>query len=92
MPFYTQSKEEEAVISGQAVDVIASFNPSGDIKPLYIGVTDLYGNYLKTKIEYVRFKKDIYGGISFSCMYQYCDSLKEVELRYFFKSHLWVIA
>lgn len=91
MPFYAQSKEQEIVISGQPVQVAAAFNNIGDIKPLYICVTDLYGNALKTKVEIVRYKKNVRGGISFCCAYYCGDSLRDVMLTFYCDSHVWVI-
>lgn len=91
MGFYVQSKDQDVVVSGQAVEVAAVFNTAGDFKPLYIGLSDLYGNYLKTKVEFVRHKKNVRGGISFCCAYKFGDSLRDVILTYYLDSHLWVI-
>lgn len=89
--YYAQLQGQDIVMSGQPVQVAVTFNTLGDMKPLYIKIEDLYGNSLKTKIEYVRYKKDVRGGISYYCMYQSQDCLRELVLTYYLESHLWVI-
>ncbi|BCK01427.1 hypothetical protein [Anaerocolumna chitinilytica] len=89
--YYAQLQGQDIVISGQPVQVAVVFNTIGDMKPLQFCIEDLYGNILKTKIEYVRYKKDVRGGISYCCMYKCVDCLKEIVLTYYLESHLWVI-
>ncbi len=79
------------ILSGQPVSVAVVYNTLGDFRPLYICVVDLYNNACKTKVEYIKDIKNIRGGISFCCVYQSGDILKEVMLTYYLAPHIWLI-
>lgn len=91
MPFYDSSKDNQAtlLITGQPIHVTAVFNPLGDLKPLYISITDLYGNICKVKIDCVKFRKEVRGGISFCCAYTIGSLQKEIILTFYIKDHMW---
>ena len=77
------------------IDVVAAFNPIGDIRPVYVRIED-ENHVLKTcKIENVTNKKtENYSGINavlFSCSVQYDSQTKEIRLRFYCDSHKWVL-
>ncbi len=75
----------------QPISVIAAFNREGKIMPVYISLTDLYGNICKVKIDGVTFTKDGSGFTTYCCLYTTGRSRKQVNLTYFFNQHLWVL-
>lgn len=91
MPFTQITDSDSVIIPGRPVCVAAVYNTLGDFKPLYICIEDLYGNICKTKVEYIKYKKDVRGGISFCCAYKSCDALKEIMLSYYIESHIWAM-
>ncbi|MDF2872222.1 MAG: hypothetical protein K0R05_3797 [Anaerocolumna sp.] len=91
MSFYDSSKDNQStlLISGQPISVAAVFNPLGDFKPLYISITDLYGNMCKVKIDCIKYKKEIRGGISFCCVYTIGSTQREFILTFYIRDHMW---
>ncbi len=73
------------------ISVIVTFNRERKMKPLYISLTDLYGNVLKTKIDAVKFTKEGPGTTSFYCVYTTSHLQKECILTYYIKEHQWVL-
>lgn len=95
MPFgYPQNPEPKVNIDYnrcQPVSVIAVYNQEGKIKPLYVSLSDMYGNVCKAEITGVKYSKDITGGISFRCLYKAGSRLKECTLKFYYDSHVWVL-
>jgi hypothetical protein len=76
------------------VDVIATFNVLGEIKPNYIRLED-EGHILQTyKIESIIFcKEEKYAGISvllFCCNIMRGDCMQMINIKYHIKTHQWV--
>ena len=77
------------------VDVIATFNVQGKIKPNYIRLED-ENHVLQTyKIENVIFsREENYGGISvflFSCNIKSGDTLQNISIKYHIRTQQWVL-
>jgi hypothetical protein len=77
------------------VDVIATFNVQGRIKPNYIRLED-ENHVLQTyKIESILFsKEENYAGIPvllFCCNILRGDYLQMINIKYHIKTHQWVI-
>lgn len=74
------------------VDVIATFNPLGEIKPLYIRLEDTKGILNTYKIIQTLDKKDEkFAGIhslQFRCV---TEISQELQIRYYLESHKWVL-
>jgi hypothetical protein len=78
-----------------AVDVIAAFNPDGDIKPIYISLENENHKIVSHKLD-VKYEKDeIYSGIKsilFTCSYiKYDDTVEDITIRFYMDAHKWVI-
>jgi hypothetical protein len=77
------------------VDVIATFNVQGKIKPNYIRLED--GNHaLQTyKIESIVFcREEKYAGIPvllFCCNIMLGDCMQTINIKYHIKTHQWVL-
>jgi hypothetical protein len=76
------------------VDVIATFNTEGEIKPLYVRVEE--NNTLYTRkieqIEYDRVEK--FAGTSsilFGCYIGVNDRLQKIKLKYNISTHQWLL-
>lgn len=76
-----------------SIDVNATFNPVGDIKPVYVRLEDERHVLHTYKIQSVEQVKDErYSGIDgriFYCNILVDDSLKTIAIRYHFQSHKW---
>ncbi len=77
------------------VDVIATFNVQGRIKPNYIRLED-ENHVLQTyKIENIVFsKEENFAGIPalvFCCNIQIEDCLRTIQVKYHIKTHQWVL-
>jgi len=88
---YTEENTNIDYTKCTAISVIATFNRERKMKPLYISITDLYGNVLKTKIDFVKFTKEGPGTTSFYCAYTTNHIQKECVLTYYIKEHQWVL-
>jgi len=77
------------------VDVIATFNVQGKIKPNYIRLEDENHTLQTYKIEDIVFsKEEKYAGISvllFCCHIVVGDTLQMVNIKYHIKTHQWII-
>ena len=77
------------------VDVIATFNVQGNIKPNYIRLED-ENHALKTyKIENIVYsREEKYAGIPvllFCCNIMLGDSMQMINIKYHIKTHQWVL-
>lgn len=77
------------------IDVIATFNTLGKIKPNYIRLEDDQHTLQTIKIETIEsVKEEKYGGMSaevFVCNVKMGDCLKQVRIKYHIQTHQWVI-
>lgn len=77
------------------VDVNATFNPLGEIKPLYVRLEDENHELQVAKIENIwQVKDERYLGIHaviFICEVMLGGALKRISLRYYIESHKWAI-
>mgnify|MGYP000076328820 CR=1 FL=1 len=77
------------------VDVIATFNVQGKIKPNYIRVEDEDHTLRTYKIEdVISCKEEKYAGVPailFCCNIVREDCLQLINIRYHIKTHQWVI-
>ncbi|MBE5967926.1 MAG: hypothetical protein E7255_13345 [Lachnospiraceae bacterium] len=76
------------------VDVIATFNTSGEIKPLYVRVEENRALYTRKieKIEYDREEK--FAGTSsilYGCYISVGDQLKKIKIKYNTNTHQWLL-
>ena len=82
-------------MSNVSVDVNASFNPIGDIKPLYVRLEDENHELHTYRIENVNStKEEKYSGIQsriFHCNISIEGCKKEITLRYYYVSHKWAL-
>jgi len=78
------------------VDVIATFNAQGKIKPNYIRLEDEDGILRTYKIEEVLFcREEKYAGVPvllFCCNILRGDCLQMIHIKYHVRTHQWVIA
>ncbi|MFU0827451.1 MAG: PBECR2 domain-containing protein [Lachnoclostridium sp.] len=78
-----------------AVDVVAAFNPMGEIKPIYVRLEDENHTLQIYKISEIRNKKaEKYSGINaflFVCSIICNNCQKEIRLRFYCDSHKWVL-
>lgn len=80
------------LLKGNPISVIAVYNQAGKIKPVYIGLTDLYGNVCKAKIDGVKYTKDGNGYTTYCCVYTNGYRQQQINLTFYIKQHLWVLA
>jgi len=77
------------------IDVVATFNTVGKIKPNYIRIEDENHVLHTYKIESIAYtKEEKYGGIPaevFACNIRMNDCLKLIQIKYHVESHLWVM-
>lgn len=77
------------------VDVIATFNVQGKIKPNYIRLEDEEHVLQTYKIESIAFsREENFAGIPvllFCCHIKIRDCLQQVNLKYHIKTHQWVL-
>lgn len=78
------------------VDVIATFNVQGDIKPNYIRLEDAKHVLQTYKIESIVYsKEEKFAGVQvmfFCCNIRTGDSLQMINIKYHIKTHQWVLA
>lgn len=77
------------------VDVVATFNVQGRIKPNYIRLED-YNHVLQTyRIENIVFsREENYAGVPallFGCNIKLGDCMQMINIRYHIKTHQWVL-
>jgi hypothetical protein len=77
------------------VDVIATFNVQGDIKPNYIRLEDEKHILQTHKIESIVYnKEENYAGVPvmlFCCNIRMGDCLQMINIKYHIKTHQWVL-
>lgn len=77
------------------IDVIATFNTLGKIKPNYIRIEDDAHMLQTLKIESIESsKEEKYGGMVaevFSCNVKMEDCLKLIRIKYHVQTHQWVL-
>lgn len=77
------------------VDVIATFNVQGDIKPNYIRLEDEKHILQTHKIESIVYnKEENYAGVPvmlFCCNIRTGDCLQMINIKYHIKTHQWVL-
>lgn len=77
------------------IDANATFNPLGEIKPLYVRLEDeehMLHTYKIEKIEQVKEEK-FSGVVSFLyvCLIRVGGSMKQIKIRYYVMSHKWAL-
>ncbi|MFA9377018.1 MAG: hypothetical protein ACERKZ_09740 [Lachnotalea sp.] len=79
-----------------SIDANATFNPLGEIKPMYIRLEDEEHQLHTYKIESISSIKDEkYAGIHailFVCNIRIEDCMREIKIRYYIPSHKWMLA
>lgn len=77
------------------IDVIATFNTLGKMKPNYIRIEDENHELQTLKVEQIESsKEEKYGGMVaevFDCKVRVGECLKLVRIKYHIESHLWVM-
>ena len=83
-------------MSYMPVDVIATFNVQGKIKPNYIRLEDENRTLQTYKIESILFsKEEKYAGVPvlvFCCNIAQGSCLQRINIKYHIKTHQWVLA
>jgi hypothetical protein len=78
-----------------SIDANATFNPLGEIKPMYIRLEDEEHQLHTYKIERIsNIKEEKYSGVSsilFVCHIAIEECLREIKLRYYVPSHKWML-
>ena len=77
------------------IDVIATFNTMGQIKPNFIRVEDQEHTLQTVKIEQIESRKEEnYGGAKaevFVCQVMLEEAVKTIRIRYSLQTHQWVL-
>lgn len=77
----------------QVIDVNATFNPAGEMKPLYLRIEDEQHELHTYRIEeVVNRKEERYCGIHsilFTCRIKREECLREIQIRYYIETHKW---
>lgn len=77
------------------IDVIATFNTLGKIKPNYIRIEDDNHELQTYRIESIELtKEEKYAGMVaqvFHCNVKIEDSFRQIKIKYRVQSHQWVI-
>ena len=77
------------------IDVIATFNTMGRIKPNYIRIEDENHELQTIRIESIESsKEERYGGMEaevFTCKIKVADCTKLLRIKYHVQSHQWVL-
>lgn len=78
------------------VDIIAAFNPLGQIKPLYLRVeNDAHELITLTVQKILTHRTEQFGGLH--CIHYYCEILQSdgepflCDIYYYIESHKWMI-
>ncbi|MDF2540801.1 MAG: hypothetical protein K0S47_519 [Herbinix sp.] len=82
-------------MSNMPVDVIATFNVQGKIKPNFIRLEDEQHTLHTYKIESIVYsKEENYAGVSvllFCCNIAMGNCMQMINIKYHIKTHQWVI-
>lgn len=77
------------------IDANATFNPLGEIKPVYVRLEDEEHVLHTYKIESIdQMKEEKYAGVSsflYVCSINVEGILKQIRIRYYVPSHKWVL-
>ncbi|MGB8451228.1 MAG: hypothetical protein WCD89_02760 [Anaerocolumna sp.] len=77
------------------IDVVAAFNPIGEIKPVYVRFEDENHILQIYKIDTINNQKaEKYSGLNailFICSAQCNSQTSEIKLRFYCNSHKWVL-
>ena len=76
------------------IDIIAAFNPQGEIKPVYMRLEDESHMPKTYKLEIIDNKSEKYSGINsilYCCSFLQENIKKEVKVRYYIDSHKWAV-
>lgn len=77
------------------IDVLAAFNPVGEVKPVYIRLEDEDHSLQTYKIKEIRSKQtEKYSGLNvllFICSIEYNNYPREIKLRFYCDSRKWVL-
>lgn len=86
---------EVVIMFHMPVDVIATFNVQGKIKPNYIRLEDDVHTLQTYKVESVVFsREEKYAGIPvllFCCNIKLGDCMQTINIKYHIKTHQWVL-
>lgn len=78
-----------------SIDVNATFNPVGDMKPIYVRLEDENHEVHTYKIYSInQIKDEKFSGISarvFYCSIVVNDNVRDIIIRYHFQSHKWAL-
>ena len=77
------------------IDANATFNPLGEIKPLYVRLEDENHELHTYKIENIeQVKEEKYAGIGsflYVCQISVGGALRQIKIRYYIASHKWAL-
>lgn len=77
------------------INANATFNPLGEIKPLYVRLEDENHELHTYKIESIeQVKEEKYAGIGsflYVCYINVGGVLKQIKIRYYIASHKWAL-
>ena len=77
------------------IDVMAAFNPMGEVKPVYVRLEDENHALQIYKIDGIRGREtEKYSGLNallFVCSIVYNNQPREIRLRFYCDSHKWVL-
>ncbi|MBQ2257860.1 MAG: hypothetical protein II247_04185 [Lachnospiraceae bacterium] len=77
------------------IDANATFNPLGEIKPLYVRLEDENHELHTYKIENIeQVKEEKYAGIGsflYVCQISVGGVLRQIKIRYYIASHKWAL-
>lgn len=77
------------------IDANATFNPLGEIKPLYVRLEDESHMLHTYKIESIeQTKEEKYAGVGsilYVCTINVDGMLKRIKIRYYIASHKWAL-
>lgn len=93
MPYFNHDNEIRISPTGKPVDVIAVFNPLGEMKPVTIRLKDESDNYIKMDVTCVRYTKDLIQntGRSFRCCYMVDNIQKECTVTFYYNLCRWYL-
>ncbi len=76
------------------IDIVAAFNPIGDIKPVYVRLEDENYTLQTYKLEVNSNKQEKYSGLNaflFVCSIERNNKIEELKIRFYCDSHKWVL-
>lgn len=74
------------------VTVIVNFAPDGRMLPIYLRWINHDESEETLKVDGVKYTKDIEGGITYCCYVTRNGWRKEVNLTFYVKEHIWLLA